>query len=101
MIFITTQWIPYNKTDEWFKAFQEVQGKFPPYIKKWQTFAAPDKNRGIKGYNIIFVEKGKADEAAIEVSKLFTPFWKIEGFSMKTEMVMGMRDAVKVLGKSL
>lgn len=96
-----TQWTPYNKTEEWFKTFQEVRGKFPSYIKKWQTFALPDEDRGIKGYNLIIVEKGNADEAIIEISKLIAPFWKIEGFAMKIELLMGMRDAIKVLGKSL
>jgi len=46
MIFIVTQWTPYNKTEEWFKIFQEVKGKLPSYIKKWQTFALPDEARG-------------------------------------------------------
>ncbi|NVM38536.1 MAG: hypothetical protein HWN81_23300 [Candidatus Lokiarchaeota archaeon] len=101
MIFVVTQWTPYNKVDEWFKIFQEVKGKFPSYIKKWQTFALPDEDRGIKGYNLIIVEKGNADEALIEITKAIAPFWKIEGFGMKIETVMSMRDSVKVLGKSL
>lgn len=100
MIFIVTQWTAYNKTEEWFKVFQEVKGKLPPYIKKWQTFATPDEYRGIKGYNLIMVEKGNADEALTEISKILAPFWKIEGFGMKIEPVMALRDAVKVLGKS-
>ena len=98
---MVTQWIPYNKTDEWFKAFQGVRGTLPSVIKKWQTFTVVDENRGIKGYNLIFVEKGNADEAMIEISKLTAPFWKIEGFAMKVEPVFGMRDAIKVLGKTL
>lgn len=101
MIFMVTQWTPYNKVDEWFKIFQEVRGKIPSVIKKWQTFALPDENRGIKGYNIITVERGNADEALIEITKLIAPFWKIEGFAMKIETVMSMRDSIKVLGKSL
>lgn len=101
MIFIVTQWIPYHKTEEWFEAFKKVAGKLPSFIKKWQTFATPDVARGIKGYNVIMVEKGNADEALVEIAKLFAPFWKIEGFAMKIEPVMGMKDAIKVLGKSL
>jgi len=98
---MVTQWTPYNKTEEWFNIFKEVRGKFPPYIKKWQTFAAVDEDRGIKGYNLIMVEKGNADEALVEISKAVAPFWKIEGFSMKIEPLFAIRDAVKVLGKSL
>ena len=47
------------------------------------------------------VEKGNADEALLEISKIIAPFWKIEGFAMKIEPVMGMKDAIKVLGKSM
>jgi len=101
MIFMVSQWTPYNKTDEWFEIFKKVVGKLPSYIKRWDTFATPDGDHGIKGYNVIMVEKGNADEALIEISKLIAPFWKIEGFSMKIEPVMGMKDAVKILGKSL
>jgi hypothetical protein len=101
MIFIVTQWTPYNKTNEWLDIFRKVQGKLPSFIKKWQTFATPDEDRGIKGYNLIIVEKGNADEAMIEISKLIAPFWKIDGFAMKTEAVFGMTDAMKVIGKSL
>ena len=98
---MVTQWTPYNKTEEWFKIFNDVKGKFPAYIKKWQTFATVDEERGIKGYNLIMVEKGNADEALVEISKAVAPFWKIEGFAMKIETLFAMRDAVKVLGKSL
>ena len=101
MIFMVTQWTPYNKTNEWFNAFKEVQGKLPSFIKKWQIFAVPDEDRGFKGYNLIMVEKGNADEAMIEISKLIAPFWKIEGFAMKIEPLFAMRDALKVIGKSL
>jgi hypothetical protein len=64
-------------------------------------FATPDGDCGIKGYNLIMVEKGNADEALVEISKLIAPFWKIEGFAMKTQTVMGMKDAMKILGKSM
>ena len=80
---------------------QDVLGKFPSYIKKWQTFALPDEDRGFKGLNIVMVEKGNADEGLIAISKVIAPFWKIEGFAMKVDTLLSMRDAIKVLGKSL
>lgn len=101
MIFMVTQWTPYNKTNEWFDTFGKVQGKIPSFIKKWQMFATPDEGRGIRGYNLIMVEKGNADEALVEISKLVAPFWKIDGFAMKIEPLLGMTDAMKVIGKSL
>ena len=101
MIFMYTQWIPHNKTDEWLEAFKKVQGKLPAFIKKWQTFAVADENRGVKGYNLIMAEKGSADEAMLEISKLIAPFWKIEGFAMKLEPLLTVKDSLKVIGKSL
>jgi len=101
MIFMYTQWIPYNKTNEWVEIFQKVQGKLPASIKKWQTFSTSDEDRGVKGYNLIMTEKGNADEALIEISKLIAPFWKIEGFAMKLEPLFALREGLKVIGKSL
>ena len=101
MIFMVTQWIPYHKTNEWFEIFKKVKGSLPSYIKKWQMFSTPDKELGFKGYNIIMVEKGNADDALIEISRLIAPFWKIEGFAMKIEVVTGLKDSLKIAGKSL
>ncbi|MFX0000126.1 MAG: hypothetical protein ACFE9Q_00860 [Candidatus Hodarchaeota archaeon] len=95
------QWTPYNKTNQWFEIFQKVRGKFPSFIKKWQTFTTVDEDRGIKGYSLVMVEKGKGDDAMTAIADLLVPFWKIEGFSMKIEPLYGMRDAIKALGKSL
>ena len=101
MIVLATQWTPYNKTNEWFNVFKDLRGKMPSSITKWQSFATPDEQRGIKGYNLIMTKKEEAEEALMEVSKLLAPFWKIEGFAMKLEILFSMKDAVKVIGKSL
>jgi hypothetical protein len=101
MIIMVTQWIPYDKTEQWVKIFlKEVTGPLPPYIKKWRSYATPDGDLGMKGYNLVYVEKGKGDEAQIYITKAFMPFWEIEGFSMKIEELLGMKDIFKVLGKS-
>ncbi|MFX0081525.1 MAG: hypothetical protein ACFE94_07220 [Candidatus Hodarchaeota archaeon] len=47
------------------------------------------------------VEKGNADEVMIEISKLIAPFWKVEGFAMKIESILSMRDSLKTIGASL
>jgi len=101
MIILATQWTPYNKTNEWFNVFKEVQGKIPSTITKWQSFASTDEDKGIKGYNLIMTKKENAEEALMDISKMLAPFWKIEGFAMKIEVLFSMRDAIKVLGKSL
>ena len=101
MIFMGTQWIPHNKTEEWSKIFLKVNQKpLPSCIKKWQTFSSADGESGIKGYNLIFTEKGKGDEAIVEIIKLILPFWEIEGYRWKLEPLIGVSDSIKVLGKS-
>ncbi len=101
MIFMGTQWIPYNKTEEWSKIFLKVTANpLPSCIKKWQTFSCSDGECGIKGYNLIFVEEGKGDEAVVEITKLTLPFWEIEGFAWKLEPLMGVTDSLKVLEKT-
>ncbi len=68
MIFMGTQWIPHNKTEEWSKIFLKGnQNSLPACIKKWQTLTSTDGESGIKGYNLIFTEKGKGDEAIVEI----------------------------------
>ena len=100
MIFMGTQWIPHNKTEEWSKIFLKVtQNPLPSCIRKWQTFSTSDES-GIKGYNLIFTEKGKGDEAVVDLTKLILPFWEIEGYRWKVETLMGVSDSLKVLGKS-
>ena len=100
MIFMGTQWLPYNKTEQWAKTFLEVaQNPLPSCIKKWLTFSSADGENGIKGINIIYTEKDKADEALVEISKLILPFWEIEGYRWKLEPLYGVSDSLKVLGK--
>ncbi|MBY8988108.1 MAG: hypothetical protein KGD61_06605 [Candidatus Lokiarchaeota archaeon] len=98
---MVTEWIPYHKTDEWLEVFKKVTSSLPSYIKKWQIFSTSDKKLGVKGYNLITVEKGNAEDAIIEINKLIAPFWKIEGFAMDFEIVMTLKDSMKVIGKSL
>ena len=98
MIFMGTQWIPYNKTEEFKKIFLSVNEKpLPGFIKKWQTFSCHDGESGMKGYNLIMVEKGKADEAVIEIARIIRPFWEIEGYRWKLEPLMGVKDSIKAL----
>jgi hypothetical protein len=100
MIFMGTQWLPYNKTEEWAEIFLKVNQKpLPSCIKKWQTFSSADGENGIKGINIIYTEKGQGDEALVEISRLILPFWAIEGYRWKLEPLYGVSDSLKVLAK--
>jgi hypothetical protein len=100
MIFMGTYTLPSNKTEEWMKCISDMAGNaLSSSIKKWQTFTCVDGD-GYKGYNLIFAEKGKGDEALLEINKVMLPFRQIEGASWKIESLMGVTDSFKVLGKS-
>jgi len=100
MIFMGTYTIPSNKTEEWMKCTTDIAANpLPSCIKKWQNFSCADCD-GYKGYNLIFTEKEKGDEALIEISKLIFPFCQIEGSSWKLEPLLGATDTFKVLGES-
>ena len=114
MIFLGTQWIPHNKTEQWSEIFAKVASNpLPSCIKKWQTFSSADGSDGIKGINIInadgsdgikginiiYTEKGKGDEALIEITRTIMPFWEIEGYRWKLEPIIGVSDSMKALGK--
>ena len=59
--------------------------------------AGGDGLNGYRGYNLIFTEKGKGDEALIEINKLMFPFCQIERSSRNLEPLMGVTDIFKVL----
>jgi len=97
MIFMGTYSMPGNKTKEWMKCISDIAGNpLPSCIKKWQSFSCSGGD-GFKGYNLIFTEKGKGDEAFVEIAKLIFPFLQIEGSSWKLEPLMGVTDSVNLL----
>jgi len=101
MIFIGTYRMPSNKTEKWSKCFKNMSANpLPSCIKRWETYSCFDGEIGIKGYNLIYAEKGKGDEALIEIAKLMFPFCEIEGATWKVEPVMGVSDSFKVLGEN-
>jgi len=98
MILMGTYTMPSNKTEEWKKCILDLAANPPTVgIKKWQTFSCPNKF-GYKGYNLIFTEKGKEDEALLEIARTMYPLTQIEGTSWKLEPLMTVPDSLKVLG---
>ncbi len=101
MIIMVTQWYPTNKAKKIMELFLKAsKGPLPSFIKKWQIFTCPDSERGFKGYNLIMTEKDKGDETLMHITKTFQPFWDIEGFSMRIETLLGIKDVVKVMGRT-
>jgi len=102
MIFMGTYTLPGSETEEWTKCSIEMAtNPLPSCLKKWQMFSCSggDGHSGFKGYNLIFAEKGKGDEALIEINKRMLPFCQIKGSSWKLEPLMSVTDAFKVLEK--
>jgi hypothetical protein len=102
MIFMCTYTLPGSKTEEWAKCSMEMADNLlPSCLKEWKVFscAGGDGFSGFKGYHLIFAEKGKGDEALVEINKRMFPFCMIEGSSWKLEPLMNVTDAFKVLEK--
>lgn len=97
MIYMLTAWYPPKDANAVLDAMKSVP-KLPDYIKKWQIFGTAEGEMGIKVYNLIMVEKGKSDEAAIFIVKMQQHFVdNVEGYKYKIEVLMGVKDSMKVL----
>ena len=97
MILMGTYTMPNDKTEEWKKCILDLVANPPTAgIKKWRTFSCSDEF-GYKGYNLIYTEKGKEDEALLEIAKTMFPFTQIEGTSWKLEPLMSVTDSMKLM----
>ena len=98
MIFMLTVWHPPGKAKEVLNKFQKVTEKgIPKSIRKWQIYTVADGLDGVKAYELIFTEKGQADEALVEIHKMLLPFAEVEGYRYKIEPLLGMKDTVKLI----
>jgi hypothetical protein len=98
MILMGTYTMPNDKTEEWKKCMLDLATDPPMVgIKKWRTFSCSDEF-GYKGYNLIYTEKGKEDEALLEIAKTMFPLTQIEGASWKLEPLMSVPDSMKIVG---
>ena len=75
MIIMLTVWFPFHKSKEVGEMFFKATAKgIPKLIKKWLTFSTVDGKNGMKGYHLIYIEKGQVDEALFEINKIMVPF---------------------------
>ena len=96
MIFMLTIWSPVHTRTACGKIFLEnAKNPLPDFIKKWQIFGVVDGKDGMKAYEIIYVERGKADEFQSYLTKSFIPFSEIKGCTWKLEPLMTVKDLVK------
>lgn len=71
-----------------------------PYVTKWRAFNTAGGKDGMKQYHVIYTERGKLEEAGLELNKYFLPFAQIEGFSIQFESLIGVSDSMKMIGMS-
>jgi len=91
-----TVWYPPHKSAEMAKLYLK-QPRELPYIQKWRVFNCSDGKRGMKGYHLIYTERGKLEEALQELNKYFVPFSQIEGVALKSETLIGVQDSFKLI----
>ena len=96
-ITLITTWAPPNKAIDMAKLYLKQPRKIP-YVTKWRVFNTYGGLDGNKQYHLIYTEKGKVEEAGIELAKYFMPFTEIEGFRIQTESLMGVSDTYALIG---
>jgi hypothetical protein len=70
-----------------------------PYVTKWRAFNTNGGLDGLKQYHLIYTEKGKSEEASIEIQKYFFPIAnQIEGFRITSESLLGVSDSYALAG---
>ena len=92
-----TVWCPPHKATEMAKLYLK-QPRDIKFVKKWRVFNTTGGLDGMKGYHLIYTERGKMEEAGAELNKYFMPFLTIEGFRILFEPLMGTSDSYALLG---
>jgi len=95
MILMVTLWYPSHLTAKLGEIVPKMP-KIPDYIKKWKIYQTPAGKNGFKQYHLMFIEKGKGDDALVDVGKILRPFWEQEGVDLTIEPVYGQKDSFKV-----
>ncbi|MFX0036606.1 MAG: hypothetical protein ACFE9I_13320 [Candidatus Hermodarchaeota archaeon] len=95
---MVTIYYPTHKATEIAKLYLKQPRDLPPHVTKWRAFNTSAGKDGMKQYHIIYTERGKAEEAGLEIFKYFMPFSSIEGYNIQVESVMGVTDSFKLMG---
>ncbi|MFW9829943.1 MAG: hypothetical protein ACFFEY_20405 [Candidatus Thorarchaeota archaeon] len=97
-VLMVTTWYPNHRGMEVAKWYLK-QPKEIPHVTKWRVFNTPAGNDGMKQYHLIYTEKGKLEEASMEIYKYFTPIaLQIEGYEITVELLIGVSDSYKMAG---
>ena len=96
-VYMVTLWYAPHKATDVAKIFLKKPREIP-FVTKWRAFSTPGGEKGVKQYHLIYTERGKAEEAMVELTKYFMPFLAIESFRYTMEGLMGVSDSMKMLG---
>ena len=96
-LFMITVWYPPHKSPEVAKLYLK-QPRELPFVTKWRAFTTAGGEKGVKQYHLIYTERGKLEEAMVEMTKYFMSFLAIESFTYTAEILMGVSDSMKMLG---
>lgn len=96
ILMITVRY-PMHKASDIAKLYLK-QPREVPFVTKWRVFNTPAGKDGMKQYHLIYTERGKLEEAGMEIYKYFMPFIGIEGFNLLFEPLMGVSDGFKLFG---
>jgi len=96
-VLMVTIWYPPQKALDIAKMYLK-QPREIPYVTKWRAFNATDGKKGNKQYHLIYTERGKLEEAILELNKYYYPFSEVEGFSILIEGLIGVSDSYKIVG---
>ncbi len=97
-VVMVTTWYPSHKGLDVGKLYLK-QPREVPFVTKWRVFNTPGGINGMKQYHLIYTERGKLEDATMELWKYFTPFvMQIEGYNMTVEILLGVSDTYKMAG---
>ena len=96
-ILMITVWYPMHKGREIAQVYLK-QPREIPHVTKWRVFNTAGGKDGYKQYHLIYTERGKLEEAGVEINKYFIPFADIEGFCIMVESCSGVSDSMKLIG---
>lgn len=98
MIILTTIWYPLNRGIDLAKLYLKLPREIPN-VTKWRVFNTAGGLDGYKQYHLFYTEKGKGEEAILEISKFFMPIVnEIEGLRLQNEILMGITDTYNMIG---
>ena len=97
-IILLTIWYPLNKAIDMAKLYLK-QPREIPFVTKWRVFNTAGGLDGGKQYHLIYTERGKGEEANIEITKYFIPLAnEIEGLRFLSENLTGITETYKTIG---